>query len=160
MNNELRICGRLTKNKKPCRNPVNYIFDRACPIHATDEDKAITAWAAKLANDAYNRGVKHGKWEITSAQEYERRTAEAKAKVEAEETKNFKLRTSDGCQIIRCGNYAYVVPHCIPDLSIGDVVCLPPNWLVNHCTESEITALGTSYTETLSQISGVVKRIN
>ena len=159
MNNELRICGRLTKSKKPCRNQVGYIFDRACATHATEEDKAITKWASQLADDAYNRGVEHGKWEITSAQEYAQRTAEAQARAKAVEEKNFKVRTALGCQIVQCGKYSYVVPLGFPDLNIGDVVSLPPNWLFNQITQSEITGLGTSYTGDLSQIIGIVKRI-
>ena len=148
--NEFPICGRLTKSKKPCQNPPT--FYTACRTHATEQDKAIDKWGWDMWSKGFETGNKSGRESALS----EIKQAECRAKAQAEEERNFKLRTSSGCQIIQCGKYSYVVPQNIPDVKVGDTVTLPSNWLVNYSTNAEVTGLGSSYTGDLSSIVGVV----
>ncbi len=144
-------CNRLTKNKKPCQNPAS--FYTACRIHATEQDKEIFKWGQEQWDEGYKIGEKTGRNAVKSEMEQAKR----KAEYEVKEKENFRLRDLNGRQLVCCGKYSYSVPINQPDLKVGNVVRLPANWLVNHQTTAEITALGSSYTGDIFSIVGVEK---
>ncbi len=142
-------CNRLTKSKKPCCNPA--IFYSACRIHATEQDKEISKWGNEQWKEGFRIGNQSGKESAIAEMEYAKRKAEHDSK----EKENFRLRDSNGRQLICCGKYTYDVPLTFPDVNVGAVVKLPANWLFNRPTTAEVTSLGSSYTGDISSIIGI-----
>lgn len=141
MSDEPAHCGRPTKSGQPCGNLLRR-FERACHIHATDEDGAVSA----LLHDAYSAGYENGRaagrWE--ARREFERAARDA--------TRRELFRTHhNGRQIVQVNGYAYLAPPGV-ELKVGDEVLLPSSGLFFDGGWFAVTRIGTDYTGALADV--------
>jgi hypothetical protein len=114
----------------------------ACGTHATDADRAVGAAYWKGWREGEASGKESGRWAVLEEQANERRRQE----YEAAERARFRERDKRG-QLVIVDNGKPLVYRWtgLDDLAIGDLVVVPPNWLIQHSRTCPVTALGSSY---------------
>lgn len=153
-----KLCGRPTRSGRPCRQRISDPrFEVACPQHVTDAEAAT----ATTRRTAYEKGHRDGRESVRTVAEF--RIERLQERIDQLERATSQLRTTDalGRQIVCVGTHAYAWSGEEP-LAVGDQVWLPENWLsrVMHGPghyRGEVTALGTRYAGSLSQIIGLAE---
>lgn len=147
-----RCCGRPTRSGKPCRARV-YGHDVACGVHATDQDRALTAAYQRGWSEGYHQGSTSGSSLAQTRIEWlERKVHDLEQQVD-DTQRYYEI---DGDQVVEVGRYAYRWRGS-PPLMVGDRVVLPENWVSALRSgpgtfDDVVTKLGATYRGELAHI--------
>lgn len=117
---------------------------RACPAHATDNDRALYEVLDRVWADAHVYGEIVGQ-RIGSRLNKNQAVAE---QVRAAQAGQLRQRDDRNRQLVTVdGGYTYhwADPHGQGDLQVGDIVLLPANQVTPEPHEAAITSIGSTY---------------
>lgn len=144
------LCGRTTKSGKPCANRL----DRgavACRIHADETDIAVRDAFLRGWGQGWTAGCESGRSSAKMDEEFRL----AREQREADERARFRERDQFGQLVVvdndtgKALTYRWVGEK---DLEIGEMVVVPPNWLVQRSRICAVIAIGSSYDGELQNI--------